>query len=155
MTNATIHDMLDAGASVAEIASAEGVTAGAVYARLRKLGRSAQQVRADKSSPARATSQCRSYEGYRVCTSDGRVQSCWSSGCSPTKTGHWRDLTISVHRAGTSAAALFVQLGSSGGKRRRLSLRTIYADAIGSSLHPRKEKMDAMYAAMCNKMGIK
>lgn len=145
ITAALLHDSLDAGLSVSQIAEQAGCSPRRVYQVMRKLGRTAQQVAAEQAERPVTAVQCRTYDGYRVCTSDGRVQSCWSVGKNPEKTPHWRDLKISIQDG-----RLFVQIGStSGGSRRRLSLRTLYRDAYNDI---RQHKADELYESMRRKL---
>jgi len=141
LTNQILHDSLDEGLSVSEIAERAGCSVGRVYQLMRALDRSPQQVAAERAEKPVTAMQCRTFTGYRVCCSDGRVQSCWTRGGNPKQTKLWRDLTISVDRG-----RLFVQLGSSSGEsRKRVSLRTIYRDAYNDI---RQHKADELYEQM-------
>lgn len=136
LSNQMLHDSLDAGLPVSQIASQAGCSISLVYQAMRRLGRSAQAVASERSEKPKASMHCRSYDGYRVC-SDGRVQSCWTVGGNPVKTTLWRDLTISAY-----SGRLFVQLGGSASGRRRVGLRTIYRDAFNDI---RQHKADELY----------
>lgn len=149
LTPAILHDALDSGQSVSQIASSCGVTPGRVYQLMRALGRTAHQVAAERAGKPRGTIECRTFDGYRI-TADGRVQSCWTTGKNARKTGDWHDVTIQVNRPGTKWASLYVRLGGSG-RRQRPSLLAVYRDAFGEM---RESKAEALYERVCRQMGI-
>lgn len=143
LTSKTLNAGLNAGQTVSEIAAAAGCSIGRVYQLMRKGGKPAHQLRSEQSTRPKVSAECRTFVGYRVSTLDGRVQSCWSSGCSPQRTTLWRDLTISQYRG-----RLFVQLGGAG-SRRRISLRAVYRDAFGAM---QEATADALYDKVRRKL---
>lgn len=149
LTPAILHDTLDAGQSVSQIAASCGVTPGRVYQLMRSLGRTAHQVAAERSGKPRGTIECRTFDGYRI-TADGRVQSCWTTGKDARKTSYWHDVTIQINRPGTKWASLYVRLGGSG-RRQRPSLLAVYRDAFGEM---RQDRAEMLYERVCRRMGI-
>lgn len=136
-----------AGKSAAVIADELKCTVGNVYYHLRRQGRSRQEATAERTAEARATLPCThekeiDLDGYRVVTTDGRVQSCWSRGRYPKKTDHWRDLAIQVRKHPPHGLALSVIIGSTANKTRtQPSLLRVYLAAFGTRQRDKAEKL--------------
>ena len=150
LTAALLHDALDSGQAVHQIAETCGVSSSRVYQVVRRLGRTASQVASERSGKPRSTMECRTYDGIRISTTDGRVQSCWSTGKDARKTDIWHDLTIQISRPGTSWASLYVRIGGAN-RRQRPSLLALYRDAWGDR---REDRAEQLHAKVRKQMGL-
>jgi len=114
------------GKAVSDLAIQHGVSPSAIYLALRRAGTPVSSLR-----PHSRTHDWRNIPGlpgYRV-TSAGVVQSCVSPRTGAL-TDYWRDLHAQVDKRGH----VYVQIGASGGNRRRLSIRRLILAAWGEDL---------------------
>lgn len=120
-----IQHAIQAGKSVTDVAILAGKTPSAIYMALRRAGTPAASLR--PSASAKKYREIPDRPGYRA-GSNGVIQSCVSQRTGDL-TDDWRDLSI---QRGTRGG-YYVQLGSSGAGRRRISLRNLLIEAWGEA----------------------